>query len=84
MRPQIAEHREFFDPSLMLGIHGDDKYARMALISSGTPGISSEDLERHLGTDVIERLPLEVRRAHPSLQGAEGMLVGLPARRPRD
>ena len=36
--------------------------------------VVGEHVQGHLGGDVAQRFHLEVRRAHPSLDGAEGML----------
>ena len=36
-------------------------------------------MQRHFGTDVLERLHLEVRRSHPRLYRAEGVLDSLAA-----
>jgi hypothetical protein len=36
-------------------------------------------MQRHLGADVLERFHVEVRRSHPRLYRAEGMLDSLAA-----
>src|SRR6266481_1660813 len=41
--------------------------------------IMGKNVQRHLGADVLERFHLEVRRSHPRLYRAEGMLDRLAA-----
>jgi hypothetical protein len=41
--------------------------------------VVGQDVQRHLGVDVLERFHLEVRRSHPRLYRAEGMLHSLTA-----
>src|SRR5213076_1285896 len=41
--------------------------------------VVGQDVQRHFGTDVLERLHLEVRRSHPRLYRAEGVLDSLAA-----
>ena len=41
--------------------------------------VVGQDVQRHFGTDVLERFHLEVRRSHPRLYSAEGMLDSLAA-----
>src|SRR6266436_7257074 len=41
--------------------------------------IVGQDMQRHLGADVLERFHLEVRRSHPRLYRAKGMLDRLAA-----
>jgi len=41
--------------------------------------IVGQYVQRHLGADVLERFHLEVRRSHPRLYRAEGMLDRLAA-----
>ena len=38
-----------------------------------------QDVQSHFGADVLERFHLEVRRSHPRLYRAEGMLHSLAA-----
>lgn len=41
--------------------------------------VVGQDVQRHFGTDMLERLHLEVRRSHPGLYGPEGVLDSLAA-----
>jgi hypothetical protein len=41
--------------------------------------VVGQDVQRHLGTDVLERFHLEMRGPHPGFYRAEGMLHGLAA-----
>jgi hypothetical protein len=41
--------------------------------------VVGQDVQRHFGIYVLEGPHLEVRRSHPRLYGAEGMLNGLAA-----
>src|SRR5215208_3342226 len=41
--------------------------------------VVGQDVQRHFGTDVLERLHLEVRRSHPRIYRAEGVLDSLAA-----
>src|SRR5467141_2591957 len=41
--------------------------------------VVGQNAQRHFGADVLERFHLEVRRSHPRLYRAEGMLVSLAA-----
>jgi hypothetical protein len=41
--------------------------------------VVGQDVQRHFGTYVLERFHLEVRRSHPRLYRAEGMLHSLAA-----
>ena len=43
--------------------------------------VVGQDMQRHLGADVLERFHLEVRRSHPRLYRAEWMLDRLAAQR---
>ena len=38
--------------------------------------IVCENMQRHFGADILQSLHLEMGRAHPSLDGSEGMLNG--------
>jgi hypothetical protein len=41
--------------------------------------VVGQDVQRHFGIYVLERFHLEVRRSHPRLYGAEGVLDSLAA-----
>ncbi len=53
--------------------HSEDRHHPLQIVG--------QNVQRHLGCDVLQRLHLEVRGAHPRLDRSEGMLDGLAPQR---
>lgn len=53
--------------------HAEDRYHPLQIVG--------QNVQRHLGSDVFQRLHLEVRGAHTRLDRPEGMLDGLASQR---
>jgi hypothetical protein len=54
---------------------------RVMLYEAAQFHVVGQDVQRHFGTYVLERFHLEVRRSHPRLYRAEGMLHSLDPER---